>query len=82
MKLDKNALGLAFGIISGICMFLMTLWIKWLGDGGHLYLMRQIVPAYKVTFFGAVVALIFWFIYGYILGWLLAWLYNRFVKKD
>lgn len=79
MHLDKKALGLAGGILCGVCVFLATVLTIWLGGGEHLELLARFYIGYSVSYGGAVIGLIYGFIDGFIGGWVLAWLYNRFM---
>lgn len=78
MQLNKVALGLAAGILTGISLFLVTLAVMALGGGEHLALISKFYLGYSVTFVGSILGLIYGFIDGFVCGWLLAWLYNRF----
>jgi hypothetical protein len=78
MQLNKAALGLAFGILWGVCLFLATIWVMMRGGGEHLVLLTKFYLGYSISFVGAILGLIWGFVEGFIGGWLLAWLYNRF----
>jgi hypothetical protein len=78
MQLDKKALGLALGIVWGVCVLLATLAVMIMGGGEHLLLLKKFYIGYSVSVLGAIVGLIYGFIDGFICGWVLAWLYNRF----
>jgi len=81
MKLDKVALGLALGMVWGLWVLLMTVWLVVSGwQGEHLGLLALCFPGYSVSWFGAVVGLVYGFIDGLVCGWLVGWLYNRFSK--
>jgi len=80
MKLDRRALGLAAGILWGLCVFLCTLWVMARGGGEHLLLLSKFYPGYAISAVGAILGLVYGFIDGFISGWLLAWLYNRFAR--
>ncbi len=80
MKLRIRALGMAFGIVWGLGIFLITLWDVWLGFGLTLSHLRHIYLGYSVSYPGAIVGLIWGFVDGFICGVLIAWLYNRFHK--
>lgn len=77
MHLNKNALGLSLGILLGVWVFLLTLWVVWQGGGEHLRLLSAFYLGYNVSYVGAVVGLLYGFVEGFIGGWILAWLYNR-----
>ena len=81
MQLNKTSLGLAFGVISGIAIFLATVWTAWRGGGDHLSLLNQFYIGYHVTYVGAFVGLVYGFVGGFVGGWLLAWLYNSFAAS-
>ena len=78
-KVDKTALGIAVGAVSGLTIFLATnlLLIKG-GDpiGPNLALLGQFFFGYTVTFKGSLVGLFYGFILGFILGWVTAFLRN------
>ncbi len=82
MKLDKKAFGLACGILWGLSVFLMTLWVLWRGGGSTLVLLQQFYFGYNISYTGAVIGLIWGFIDGFIGGWVFAWLYNKLIKSE
>jgi len=80
MKLDKKAFGLACGILWGLCVFLMTLWVIWRGGGNTLALLDKFYLGYSISYSGAFIGLIWGFIDGFVGGWVFVWLYNKLVK--
>ena len=78
MHLNKVALGLAAGILWGVCVLLATLWVATRGGGEHLRLLDQFYLGYSFSPLGAIVGLIWGFVDGFVCGWIFAWLYNRF----
>lgn len=78
MKLNAKALGLAAGILWGVCVFLATVWVMYRGGGEHLELLAKFYLGYSVSWLGAILGLIYGFVDGFICGFVLAWLYNRF----
>ena len=80
MKLDKVALGLAAGLLWGLCLFICTVWVMYAGGGEHFSMLGRFYLGYSVSWVGAFVGLIYGFIDGFICGWLFGWLYNRFSK--
>jgi len=80
MKLDAKALGLAAGILWGICVCFTTLWVIWRGGGEHLELLGKFYIGYSVSVGGAFLGLVYGFVDGFLGGWILAWLYNRFAR--
>ena len=75
--LDAKQLGLALGILAGLCMLILT-WLSILWGYGTeiLNLMASIYPGYTLTWGGSFVGLIYGFIDGLIGGYIIAWLYN------
>lgn len=78
MRLHKTALGLAAGILWGLTVFLVTLWVVAVGGGEHLELLSKFYLGYDVSVVGAFAGLVWAFICGFVSGWIFAWLYNRF----
>lgn len=77
-KLDVKALGLAFGILWGVGIFLLGLaaWLlnwgnQWVGLIGSGYI------GFNASFAGSIIGGIWAFLDGLIGGALLAWLYNK-----
>lgn len=81
MKLDRKALALTSGIIWGLTVLVMTLWVIWRGGGATLSLLQQFYFGYSISYLGAIIGLIYGFVNGFICGSIFAWLYNRFVKS-
>ena len=82
MKLNKNAFGLAAGILWGVCIFLATIWVMYRGGGATFGKLDQFYIGYEISWLGAFIGLIYGFVEGYIFGWLFAWLNNKFVKSE
>jgi hypothetical protein len=79
MKLDRVALGLSLGMVSGTLLFLATLWLVLKGGefvGWNLQLLSQYFPGYTVTLWGSVLGFTYGFASGFIGGWLFAFLRN------
>ena len=82
MTLNKNALGLTFGILYAAGMFLMALTATYLNWGsGMVMIAGDFYIGYKASFLGGIIGAIWGFIDGYICGFLIAWLYNRLSKN-
>ena len=84
MKLNKTSLGFSLGIVWGLGLFLITLWIMIkFPQGQHYYLgmLKNVYLGYTVSIPGAVIGLIWGFIDGFIAGWLIAGLYNLFSRE-
>jgi len=82
MELNKNAFGLAAGILWGAAVLICTVWVLIVGGGEHLGLLHTFYFGYSVSPLGAVVGLIWGFVDGFIGGWLFAWLYNRLSARS
>ncbi len=85
MKLNKTSLGFSLGIIWGLGVFLLTIWVMIrFPQGQHLYLgmLKNVYLGYSVSLPGAVIGLIWGFIDAFIAGWLIAALYNLFSRGE
>lgn len=77
--LKKNALGLAFGLVAGLELFLLTNYIVLSHHGGDTILkLSRVFWGYSISFGGSLMGLIYGFVSGYILGWFIALFYNIF----
>ena len=79
LKLDRVAFGLSLGVVSGILLFLATLWLVMKGGdivGPNLQLLSQYLPGYSVTISGSVLGLAYGFLVGFVGGWAFAFLRN------
>jgi hypothetical protein len=82
-KLDRGALGLAVGTLSGVGVFLATVILVIKGGevvGPNLALLGQFFFGYTVTITGAFIGLVYGFIVGFVVGWLIALLRNALVS--
>jgi hypothetical protein len=78
MKLNIKALGLTCGILWGIAVFLVTVWVTITQSGGStLGLLHKFYFGYSVSWAGAFIGLVWGFIDGLICGLIFAWLYNK-----
>jgi len=81
-RIDKLGFATSSGIVSGLLVFLATLWLTFSGDGittQALQLLNQYFIGYSVTFKGAFIGLGYTFLWGFLSGWLFAYLHNLFV---
>jgi hypothetical protein len=79
MKLKVLPLALAFGVLSGIGVFVMALLALYADYGlGLIALVADVYPYFELNLTGAFVGLLFGFIDGFIGGLLIALLYNLF----
>ncbi len=81
MKLHKSAFGLALGILTGLCIFVCTIWVMLKGGGNTVVLMEQFYFGYSISWLGAFIGLVWGVVSGFITGWILALLYNIFAGK-
>ena len=81
-KLDRRAFGVALGTVSGVVIFLATLFLVAKGGTGgapvgpHLALLGQYFPGYHVTPVGSLVGLVYGFVAGFLVGTSFALLRN------
>ncbi len=80
--LKAGALSLIFGLIGGVGLFLMTIWLLIKGGphvGSHLQLLGQYFIGYSVSWRGSLVG----FCYGAatcgLVGWTIGTVYNRVI---
>jgi hypothetical protein len=77
--LKKNAFGLAYGLLMGLGLFILTNYIVLLHHGGEtLIKLNQIYWGYSISFGGSLLSLIYGFVTGYLIGWFIALFYNIF----
>lgn len=79
VRLSGNILGLVFGVILGLMIFVATNWLVLKGGpvvGPHLSLLSQFFIGYSVTFIGSLVGMLYGFVGGYLAGLFIAWVYN------
>ena len=80
MKLNVFALGLAFGLIWGLGLFILTWWIiafDGFEEAAQIdTIISRVYRGYSITAAGSVIGLIWAFFDGLIGGVIFAWLYN------
>ena len=80
-KLDASKFGIAGGIITAICFFLVTIaGVIWSGYASHsTWMLVEIYGflGYSVSVFGAILGAIYGFVDGFILSGVFAWIYNN-----
>lgn len=87
--LHKRCLGLAFGAVTGVGLFSLTLLHMWrsAADDYPLALLAQYFKGYEVSLAGAFIALGWGFAVGFVVGWVFAFCRNvvtgltRFVMR-
>lgn len=83
VRLNRNILGVVFGIVLGLMIFVATNWLVFKGGpvvGPHLALLGQFFIGYRVTFLGSLIGLAYGCVCGFVGGWILALVYNRVVS--
>lgn len=81
-SLDIRSLGLALGVLKGLCLLFLGL-IAW-GPGWSfaiVELIGQLYIGYTPTLVGSIIGGVYGLIDGFIAGALLAWLYNQFQNR-
>lgn len=82
MKLNVKAFGLAFGLVWGVGLFLLTWWIiAFEGTTGEVTMIGRLYRGYSITPIGSVIGLVWAFFDGLIGGLIFAWLYNLLAEK-
>lgn len=83
MKLDPLAFGLAIGVISGVLLSLITLFVVVNNLNPvmrYMLLLGQYFPGYTVTTLGSILGLFYGFLIGFLGGWGFSTLRNLSVK--
>ena len=83
MRLNAIVNGIAFGVVGGITLFVLTLWLVIKGGplvGPHLGLLGEYLPGYSVTLPGSFIGLGYGLLLGFLFGVLVAVIYNSIVR--
>ncbi len=78
-RMDKLGIATAVGSVSGLLIFIATLWLIIKGGevvGPNLQLLGQYFIGYSVTVKGAFIGMVYSFAWGFLFGWLFAYLRN------
>ncbi len=81
-RIDKLGFAIATGSISGLIIFLATIFLIIKGDevvGPNLQLLNHYFFGYTVTLKGAFVGMAYSFSWGFLFGWFFAYLRNLFI---
>ena len=81
-RIQAAVLALVFGLICGLGLFLMTVWLILKGGpvvGPHLGLLGNFFPGYSVTWRGSIAGLFWGTLTGALVGWVIGKVYNRIV---
>ena len=87
---NAKTLGLVFGLIFGLFIFVATNWLVIKGGyinasgeyivGPHLQLLSHVFFGYRVSFFGSIIGFGYGFALGTLTGALFAGIYNKIVE--
>ncbi len=78
--LNAKAMGLVFGLLLGLGIFIATNWLVIKGGdpaGPHLRLLSQYFIGYRVSFLGSFIGFAYGFAVGTLGGALIGWIYNK-----
>lgn len=80
MRLSVRALAIAAGLMWGLGIFFITLWIMLFYGATHeVTLIGRVYHGYSISLGGAFLGLLWGLVDGAIGGAIFAWLYNRFL---
>ena len=82
LRFNGNILGLVFGTMGALVVFVATNWLVIRGGnpvGPHLSLLGQFFIGYSVTFVGSLIGAAYAFVFGYVAGLIVAYVYNGVV---
>ena len=80
--LNAKVLGLVFGLLLGLVLFIATNWLVIKGGqpvGPHLELLSQYFIGYRVSFLGSFIGFAYGFALGTLGGAMVGWIYNKIV---
>ncbi len=81
-RMDKFGFAFAAGSLSGLLVFITTLWLVVKGGevvGPNLQLLGQYFTGYSVAIKGAFIGMGYGFLWGFLFGWFFAYLRNLFL---
>jgi hypothetical protein len=88
--LNSKIMGLSFGVILGLIIFIATNWLVIKGGhvtesgeyviGPHMQLLGQFFIGYRVSFVGSIIGFFYGFAIGTICGAVIGWIYNKIVE--
>lgn len=82
MRFNVRAFALTCGLLCGLGLFFVTLWIiAFDGASGEVTFIGRIYRGYSISYLGAVFGLIWGLFDGFIGGAIFAGLYNIFAKR-
>jgi len=86
LRLNAKHLGLIFGLLAGLAIFIATNWLLIKAEvtpggqrvvGPHLRLLSQFFIGYRVTFLGSILGFVYGFAIGSIAGTAIGFFYNK-----
>ena len=90
LRFRAKTLGLIFGFLLGLAVFIATNWLVIKGGhlnesgeyvvGPHLQLLSQFFIGYRVSFAGSIIGFGYGFSLGTLSGALFAWIYNKIAE--
>jgi hypothetical protein len=81
-RIQAGVMALVFGLIGGLGIFLMTVWLLIKGGervGPHLGLLSHYFIGYSVSWTGSIIGFFYGALIGGIIGWAIGRIYNRIV---
>jgi hypothetical protein len=84
LRIHEQGWGIAFGLVSGLGLFIATNWLVLKGGervGPHLGLLSLYFPGYSVSVVGSFVGFVYAFVLGYGVGRVVAAVYNRLTAR-
>ncbi|HET6277337.1 MAG TPA: hypothetical protein VFG08_00990 [Candidatus Polarisedimenticolia bacterium] len=90
LRLNSKLMGLTFGIIFGLIIFIATNWLLLKGGhttaggeyvvGPHLQLLNQFFLGYRISFLGSIIGFFYGFALGTLTGSAIGWGYNKIAE--
>ena len=84
LHINAQAWGVSFGLLAAMCLFVATMVLVVKGGdhvGGHLALLSNYLPWYRVTVIGAFIGFVYLFVIGYAFGRLVGVVYNFVARR-
>jgi hypothetical protein len=82
-RIQAGALALVCGLIGGLSLFAMTVWLLIKGGpqvGLHLQLLENYFPGYSVTWIGSFTGFLYGVLTGGLIGCVVGAIYNKIVR--
>ena len=82
MKLDIRAFAIAFALVWGLTVFLLTWWLIFMeGATGEVPEVGRVYLGYTISPLGSVIGTMWALFDGFIGGAVFAWIYNKVVAR-